>query len=130
MNEIFGFLMFLGLISFLFNLSKVGSPAINLVEKNPASCRECASNRMSSGEISGRQPIPQWLRRRVTFRDNSTCKMCGLRGGPGGDPNVYLEIDHVIPVSAGGCNHEGNLQILCRRCNLKKGSRENKSRRF
>ena len=121
MNEIFGFLMFLGLISFLF---------INLVEKNPASCRECASNRMSSGEISGRQPIPQWLRRRVTFRDNSTCKMCGLRGGPGGDPNVYLEIDHVIPVSAGGCNHEGNHQILCRRCNLKKGSRENKSRRF
>jgi hypothetical protein len=35
MNEIFSFIMFLGLISLLFNLSKVGSPAISLVEKNP-----------------------------------------------------------------------------------------------
>jgi 5-methylcytosine-specific restriction endonuclease McrA len=130
MNEIFSFIMFLGLISFLFILSKVGSPAISPDANSPASCRECASSRISSSKFLGRQPIPQWLRRSVMFRDNSTCKMCGLRGGPGGDPNVYLEIDHVIPVSAGGCNHEGNLQILCRRCNLKKGSRGNNSRRF
>lgn len=33
----------------------------------------------------------------------------------------YLEIDHKLPVSRGGGNEFGNLQLLCTRCNMRKG---------
>jgi 5-methylcytosine-specific restriction endonuclease McrA len=34
-----------------------------------------------------------------------------------------LEQFHVIPWSRGGATSVGNLQLLCRRCNLAKGAR-------
>ena len=36
---------------------------------------------------------------------------------------VPLEIDHLIPASAGGASTEENLWLACRRCNAFKGSR-------
>jgi len=30
-------------------------------------------------------------------------------------------VDHVVPIARGGLNVAGNLQLLCPRCNLKKG---------
>ena len=35
-----------------------------------------------------------------------------------------FEIDHVIPISKGGSSLPGNLQLLCRRCNARKGTRD------
>ncbi len=32
-------------------------------------------------------------------------------------------VDHVVPVSRGGVNHEHNLQILCMSCNGQKGTK-------
>ncbi len=59
--------------------------------------------------------IPHDVRKAVWNRDQGKCAECGA--------SEYLEFDHVIPFSRGGDNSVGNVQLLCRKCNLKKGDR-------
>ncbi|WP_329405742.1 TerD family protein [Nocardia vinacea] len=59
--------------------------------------------------------IPPNIKAEVWQRDGGKCCQCG--------DSHYLEFDHVIPLSRGGATSVGNLQILCRRCNLEKGAR-------
>lgn len=61
------------------------------------------------------------LREKIKARDNYTCKICG--NSIEKEPNLLLEIDHVIPVSKGGLTTEDNLQTLCWRCNRSKGAK-------
>ena len=49
-------------------------------------------------------------------RYNYTCPSCGLR-----EPNIYLTVDHIIPISLGGLNNINNIQPLCKKCNSSKG---------
>src|SRR6266700_5547883 len=67
---------------------------------------------------SNSRRIPPDVRIAVWQRDQGKCVECGV-GGPG----AYLEFDHVIPYSKGGASTEGNVQLLCRNCNLRKGDR-------
>ena len=61
------------------------------------------------------------LRQQIKERDNFTCKYCG--NSIQKEPNLLLEIDHIIPVSKGGCTVEDNLQTLCWKCNRAKSSK-------
>jgi hypothetical protein len=56
--------------------------------------------------------IPREVRQRVWQRYGGACAECG--------DGQYLEFDHVIPVAKGGSNSDANVQLLCRKCNLKK----------
>ena len=69
-----------------------------------------------------RKQICQRKRDRILKRDNFTCQNCGAKG----DFNA-LEIDHIIPVTKGGDNSDGNLQTLCWKCNTKKNNKIMKS---
>jgi len=60
--------------------------------------------------------VPDHVKAAVHHRDNGTCRQCGYTG-------EYIEYDHVIPRSKGGQNTVDNIQILCRKCNLRKGDR-------
>lgn len=61
--------------------------------------------------------ISKRLRYEILRRDQYTCRFCGASA-----PHVQLEIDHVIPRSAGGADAAGNLQVLCEDCNAGKSA--------
>ncbi|MBO7560701.1 HNH endonuclease [Candidatus Saccharibacteria bacterium] len=61
------------------------------------------------------------LREKIKQRDRYTCKKCGASVFK--EPNLLLEIDHIVPLARGGKTTEDNLQTLCWRCNRKKGSK-------
>lgn len=61
------------------------------------------------------------LREFIKNRDNFTCCNCG--NSTHIEPNLLLEIDHIIPVAKGGRTVEDNLQTLCWKCNRAKGDK-------
>ena len=61
------------------------------------------------------------LREFIKNRDNFTCCNCG--NSTHMEPNLLLEIDHIIPVAKGGCTVEDNLQTLCWKCNRAKSDK-------
>ena len=60
--------------------------------------------------------ISETLRNKIFERDSYKCRRCG------GEAN--LQIDHIIPFSKGGRTEEGNLQTLCKSCNVSKRDTE------
>jgi 5-methylcytosine-specific restriction endonuclease McrA len=54
-------------------------------------------------------------RERVFKRDGRFCQLCGTDEGE-------MHIDHVIPRKSGGDHSLDNLRVLCKSCNLRKGS--------
>lgn len=61
------------------------------------------------------------LRTYIKERDNYTCRQCG--NSTYKEPNLLLEVDHIIPIIKGGLTREDNLQTLCWKCNRSKGSK-------
>lgn len=61
------------------------------------------------------------LRHEIIARDKFTCKQCG--NSTRIEPNLLLEVDHIVPVSKGGMTEESNLQTLCWKCNRSKGAK-------
>lgn len=64
---------------------------------------------------NGRAPIPQHIRVEVWNRDKGRCRYCKSQ--------IQIEYDHIIPWSRGGADTVRNLQLLCRRCNRRKGAK-------
>lgn len=63
------------------------------------------------------------LREAIKKRDNYTCCKCG--NSVYDEPNLLLEVDHIIPISKGGKTEASNLQTLCWRCNRLKSNKSN-----
>lgn len=61
------------------------------------------------------------IRERILLRDNYTCQKCGR-------VSLHLEVDHIVPLAAGGSYSELNLQSLCRGCHALKSAEEEKGR--
>lgn len=51
---------------------------------------------------------------------NFCCAHCGLKKRS----RIYFQVDHIVPMNAGGKSVVENLQILCRKCNGIKGDRQ------
>ena len=63
-----------------------------------------------------RAKVSNELRQEIFKRDGYTCVNCGST------EKESLEIDHIMPISKGGKTEPGNLQTLCRNCNIRKGN--------
>lgn len=64
-----------------------------------------------------RQKWPSWVFRTLQARDRDKCANCGTNFI---ELNAEPQIDHIVPLSQGGCNDIVNLQLLCSKCNLHK----------
>ncbi len=62
------------------------------------------------------------LREAIKKRDDYTCQKCG--NSVYKEPNLLLEVDHIVPISKGGKTEASNLQTLCWRCNREKGDKK------
>lgn len=63
------------------------------------------------------------LRASIKDRDHHTCQNPSCGASVAVEPNLLLEVDHIIPVSKGGTSEPNNLQTLCWRCNRTKGAK-------
>lgn len=59
-----------------------------------------------------RATIPMDIASAVWNRDGGKCCICGTKED--------LEFDHIIPISKGGATSFRNLQLLCKKCNIRK----------
>ena len=64
-----------------------------------------------------RKVISPKLRYEIFKRDGFKCLFCGISGN-----GTILNADHIIPVDKGGEDTMENLQTLCVRCNIGKGT--------
>lgn len=65
------------------------------------------------------------LREFIKQRDHFTCCNCG--NSTNIEPNLLLEIDHIIPIAKGGLTTTENLQTLCWKCNRAKSDKIERS---
>ncbi|AKX52025.1 hypothetical protein AKN92_11480 [Thiopseudomonas alkaliphila] len=60
------------------------------------------------------------LREQIILRDKQICQHCGLLA-------LEPEVDHIVPLAAGGTDAPGNLQVLCKSpCHADKTARESR----
>lgn len=70
----------------------------------------------------------RWLESALFYRENGSCAICTRSLTGVIDPDAKPHIDHIIPITQGGTSDPTNLQILCSKCNQRKGDRSNESR--
>lgn len=68
-----------------------------------------------------RSAMTTQMRESILRRDNWTCQRCG--NSVYKEPNLLLEVDHIIPISKGGKTEPNNLQTLCWKCNRSKSDK-------
>lgn len=98
---------------------------IPMTEENIIKIINKLQNKIDNNSFSKeqRQLMTSTLRKKIKERDNYTCCHCG--NSIWKEPNLLLEIDHIVPIANGGCTVENNLQTLCWVCNRHKGTKNN-----
>jgi HNH endonuclease len=80
----------------------------------PPPTSEVEQDQATPGLRTFRIPIPRAIARTVWVRDQGRCSYSDPSTGKLCNSTVYLEYDHILPVSKGGQNRIDNLRLRCR----------------
>ena len=96
---------------------------ISMTEENIAELIKLLESKLTASAFAKEQRtlMTKKLREFIKKRDNYTCCSCG--NSTDNEPNLLLEIDHIIPIAKGGKTTEDNLQTLCWKCNRAKSDK-------
>ena len=96
---------------------------VPMTEETIAELIKTLESKLTAGAFAKEQRalMTKKLREFIKKRDNFTCCNCG--NSIYKEPNLLLEIDHIIPVAKGGQTVEDNLQTLCWKCNRAKSDK-------
>ena len=89
-------------------------------------CDACRRERIkldAPRRMKAPKSIPTRVKLLVVVRDGLVCQACGCDvhlDNPRADDRLHF--DHIYPVCHGGKSTVDNIQVLCRRCNRKKGT--------
>ena len=81
----------------------------------PTSYAELIEQEAHIQDVKNREILPKALTDRINARDRFVCQTCGL-GYHNPELTPIFEKHHIIPVSMGGNDSEGNLILLCSNC--------------
>lgn len=70
-----------------------------------------------------RSSIPRWASRAVYYRDRGRCTYCQKDISGSLSIASKINLDHIVPLAAGGINDVTNLQLLCEECNSRKSDK-------
>ena len=79
----------------------------------------CQTKQKPAKRTQGMNWITKKKRLAIYMRDGMACVWCGNTLEDGS----ILSLDHVVPYSKGGTNHESNLVCSCKKCNSSRGDR-------
>ena len=96
---------------------------VPMTEETIAELIKVLENKLTASAFAKEQRtlMTKKLRESIKSRDNFTCCFCG--NSTHVEPNLLLEIDHIIPVAKGGQTVKDNLQTLCWKCNRAKSDK-------
>lgn len=88
----------------------VGKKLRSTNQKNNRRARKFSGSNGLDGTVT---PIVIWL-----FQESRICRYCGKD-----TPLKERTIDHMQPLSRGGCHSVMNLALACKECNQRKGNK-------
>ena len=93
---------------------------VSMTEENIIALIKMLESKLTASAFAKEQRtlMTKKLREFIKSRDHYTCCICG--NSTHAEPNLLLEIDHIIPIAKGGPMIESNLQTLCWKCNRSK----------
>ncbi len=96
---------------------------VPMTEETIAELIKLLESKLTAGAFAKEQRtlMTKKMREFIKERDHYTCRICG--NSTYIEPNLLLEIDHIIPVAKGGQTVEENLQTLCWKCNRAKSDK-------
>ena len=98
-------------------------PFGDLTGRHPGTAGSVFYWECSMAKCKKREAISTRRRFEIFKRDNFTCQYCGQH-----PPQAVLEIDHIVPVAAGGDSGNPNLITACKACNRGKGAEKIENR--
>lgn len=90
-----------------------------MTKKQHSSKKATKATARTKGVWQGMNWIRPAKRLAIYMRDGLACCYCGACV----EDNTSLSLDHLVPHSKGGSNHESNLVTCCERCNKSRGTR-------